>query len=123
MANLLSFIFLLCFLWGRTLARKNLRLHITVMLTVMCADLCLVGSLVIMRDALNKVSTDMPWTLQVHVPIAITTVILYFATAWTGYMLYRGRPVRAHLQWFDRSLTTARILTFVTSLMVQFIHA
>lgn len=121
MANLLSFVILIFFFWGRSLCFKNLRLHILVMLCVMAADLALVAALVIMRDALGKVGVSMPWTLQIHVPIAVSTVVLYFFTAWTGYQLYCGRPVRSRMRILDKILVTFRILTLVTSLMVQFI--
>ena len=123
MANLLSFIILIFFFWGRSLRFKNLRLHIQVMCAVMIADLALVAGLVVMRDALGKVGGGMPWTLQIHVPIAVTTVALYFFTAWTGYQLLRGFPVRKRMREFDRLLVTFRVLTLVTSLMVQFIKA
>jgi hypothetical protein len=121
MANLLSFLILMIFLWGRTLYRKNLRLHVFIMLTVIAADLLLVLGLVERRDALGKIGAGMPWTLQIHVPIAIFTLVFYFVTAWTGWQLYGGRPVRHRLRRFDRILVVARVLTLVTSLMVQFI--
>ncbi len=121
MANLLSFFILMIFLWGRTLHKKNLRLHIFVMLSVIIVDLMLVLFLVEKRDALKHVNSQMPWTLEIHVPIAISTVLLYFAAAWTGWRLYKGHPVRARLRRLDRILVVARTLTLVTSLMVQFI--
>ena len=121
MSNLLSFCILLIFLWGRTLHAKNLRLHITIMLSVIVADLALVIFLVEQHDALGKIKPEMPWTLEIHVPIAIFTVLLYFVTAWTGWRLYRGYLVRNRLRQLDRILVVARTLTLVTSLMVQFI--
>lgn len=121
MANLLSFIILLFFFWGRSLRFKNLRRHIIIMSGVIAADLMLVASLVIERDALGKLGGAMPWTLKIHVPIAIFTVVLYLFTAWTGIQLYHGKPVRARMRLFDRILVPARVLTLVTSLMVQFL--
>jgi hypothetical protein len=120
-ANALSFLILMIFLWGRTLYRKNLRLHIFIMLSVILADLLLVIGLVEKRDALGKISTDMPWTLQLHIPIAVFTLFFYFVTAWTGFQLYRGYLVRDRLRLFDKILVTARVLTLITSLMVQFV--
>jgi len=120
-ANLLSFIILLFFFWGRSLRFKNLRRHIQVMSAVIVADLCLVAALVVKRNALGKVGMGMPWTLKIHVPIAILTVLLYFVTAWTGIQLYRGRPLHQRMRRLDRVLVTTRVLTLVTSLMVQFI--
>jgi len=121
MSNALSFIILLFFFWGRSLRFKNLRRHIQVMSGVIVADLCLVGFLVVKHDALGKVGLGMPWTLKVHVPIAIFTVVLYFVTAWTGYQLLKGRKLHARMRRLDRVLVGARVLTLLTSLMVQLI--
>lgn len=120
MANLLSAIILGFFFWGRSLRFKNLRRHIQVMSGVILADLTLVAALVIHRHALEKVGVGMPWTLKLHVPIAILTILLYFATAWTGIQLYRGKPLHQRMRRLDRVLVVSRVLTLVTSLMVQF---
>jgi hypothetical protein len=87
----------------------------------MFADLALIVFLVVHRGALGKVSPGMPWTLKIHVPIAVFTVLIYGLTGWTGYQLWRGRPLHARMRIFDRVLVTARVLTLVTSLMVQFV--
>lgn len=121
MANLLSFLILMVFLWGRSLHHKNLRLHIFLMLSVIVADLLLVLALVEQRDALDKVNSEMPWTLMIHVPIAVFTVLLYFPTAWTGWRLYQGAKLHERMRKLDRILVVSRVLTLVTSLMVQFI--
>ena len=89
---------------------------------VTVADVTLVLGLVVFRDALTKVRLDMPWTLQIHVPIAVLTVLLYVATWWAGYQLWKGDTgARDRLRKLDKLLVPARILTLVTSLMVQFI--
>jgi hypothetical protein len=121
MANLISFTILVFFFWGRSLRFKNLRLHIWVMSFVILADLILVGGLVVHRHALEKVGLGMPWTLKIHVPIAIFTVVMYLITAWTGYQLLRGRPLHARMRLLDHILVPARVLTLLTSIMVQFL--
>jgi hypothetical protein len=122
-ANLTSFLILALFLWGRTLAHKNIRLHIAVMLTCLVADLILVLALVLMKDALSQVSLGMHWTLKIHIPIAVATVIMYFFTAAAGFRLYIGfESARPWLRRFDRMLLTLRILTLITSLMVTAIR-
>jgi uncharacterized membrane protein YhhN len=119
---LISAITLAIFFYGRSLRFTNLRRHIQVMTFVTVADILLVLGLVIFRDALTKVRMDMPWTLQVHVPIAVFTVILYVLTWLAGYRLWKGEAAaRERLRALDRVLVPARILTLVTSLMVQFI--
>lgn len=117
-ANLISFVILFVFLYGRSLRFKNLRWHIRLMLLSFVADLGLVLVLVIHRKALGKVNMGMPWTLKLHVPIAVFTILLYFLAVWTGYRLYRGAPVRHRLRIIDRFLVPARVLTLVTSLIV-----
>lgn len=122
MANILSFLILCLLLWGRSLRFKNLPLHIRVMnLTIIC-DVFLVVGLVVFRDALSKVSLGMPWTLKIHIPIALGTLALYAWTARTGYRLHGGdESARPLLKRLDKVVVTVRILNLVTSLMVQFI--
>ena len=92
-----------------------------VMTIVIIADLALVTHLVLERDALSKVGMAMPWTLKIHVPIAIFTVVMYLITGFTGYQLYRGKPLHQRMRLLDHILVPARVLTLLTSLMVQFI--
>jgi hypothetical protein len=121
MANLISFTIVVFFFWGRSLRFKNLRLHKLIMSGVILADLALVADLVIQRHALEKVELGMPWTLKIHVPIAIFTVILLLVTGWTGVQLSRGKPQHKRMRALDRVLVPARVLTLITSVMVQFI--
>ncbi len=119
-ANLASFIILIFFFWGRSLRFKNLQLHITLMLSCLVADLVLVLALVFMKNALSQVSLGMHWTLRIHIPIAVSTVVLYFFTAHAGYRLYRGdEKARKWLRELDKILVVFRVLTLVTSLMVS----
>ena len=120
MANLISFLILIAFFWGRSLWSTNLKLHIRVMCMVMLADLTLILGLVFFRRALEKVTPDMPLLLMIHVPIAVATVVLYGLTAWAGYQVYMGKPARRRLYYLDKALVTARVLTLLTSLAVQF---
>jgi hypothetical protein len=120
MANVASFLILCVFLYGRSLARRNLKLHIQLMVMAFVADFILIGALVFGREALSKVELAMPLALKIHVPIAVFTVLFYFPTMWTGYRLKKGLPVRDQMRVYDKILTTLRILTLLTSLWVQF---
>lgn len=123
MANLLSVIILSVLLWGRSLRFKNLKRHILVMQIAMGADILLVAGLVVFRNALGKLSVGMPWTLQIHIPIALTTILLYGLITRAGYRLKNGdERARPTLRELDRFVIVFRVLTLVTSLMVQFIH-
>jgi hypothetical protein len=121
MTNLVSFTILVFFFWGRSLRFKNLRLHMRVMCAVIVADLSLVAYLIVNHNALGKVGLGMPWTLKIHVPIAVFTVVMYLITGWTGYQLYRGKPLHVRMRRLDKILVPARVLTLITSLMVQFL--
>lgn len=122
-ANLISFLILVLFFWGRSLCFKNLRLHIKVMLFCLLADLILVLALVMMRDALSQVSLGMHWTLLVHIPFAVGTLVLYLIAARAGFRLYRGdETARPLLRHTDKILVFFRVMTLVTSLMVTLIR-
>jgi hypothetical protein len=47
---------------------------------------------------------------------------MYLITGWTGYQLSRGKALHARMRVLDRVLVPARVLTLVTSLMVQFLR-
>lgn len=120
MANIASFLILLLFLYGRSLRFTNLRWHIRLMLLAFASDMVLIAALVFGRQALGKVGADMSLALQVHVPIAIVTVLLYFMAVWCGFKLYQGLPVRTWLRRVDKWLLFFRVMTLVTSIWVQF---
>ncbi len=118
-ANLSSFLILALFLYGRSLRFKNVRLHMRLMLAAFAGDLVLVLALVLMRDALSQVEMGMHWTLKVHIPFAVGTIVLYVFTIWAGFRLYKGdEGARPLLRGLDRVLVFSRVMTLVTSLMV-----
>lgn len=120
MANLINFLLLIVFFYGRSLRFTNLRRHIQLMLFAMTGDFLLVFSLMIFRDALGKLSPDMHWTLMIHVPIAVSTLIFYGIAAYFGNALNLGdESARGALRMTDRILVPLRVLTLVTALMVQ----
>lgn len=123
MANLISLLILLLFLYGRSLCFSNNLLHRRLMLLAFACDVILVASLVMFRNALSKVGGGMPLPLLVHVPIAVLTIVLYTFTVIAGIQLAAGAPhARRRLWWLDKFLVTFRILTLVTSLWVQLSH-
>lgn len=122
-ANLTSFLLLALFLYGRSLRFTNLKWHIRLMLAAFAGDLVLVLALVMMKDALSQVSTGMHWTLMVHIPFALGTILLYAMATYAGYRLYRGdESARTVLKQTDRVLLFFRVMTLVTSLMVSLLR-
>lgn len=122
MANIASALILALFLYGRSIRFTNNALHRKLMLISFGLDLLLVIALVVFRDALGKVNMEMHWMLKIHVPIAISTVVVYGMTCWAGYQLYKGKPVRRRLQILDKIIVPARILTLITSILVQILR-
>lgn len=117
---ILSFILLAYFFWGRSLHKTDLKRHIRVMSLVMVGDLSLVAALVLMRDALSKVEPAMKLSLMIHVPIAVSTVVLYLLIAIAAIGTYKGKPWKRWIGRVDKLLVPARVLTSLTSLLVHF---
>lgn len=120
MANLINFFLLVVFFWGRSLRFKDLNRHVRVMILAMAGDFLLVLGLVVFRRALGEISPGMHWTLMVHVPIAVSTLIAYVITAYFGFKYRRGiDDARWKHMISAKVLVVLRVLTFVTAVMVQ----
>jgi hypothetical protein len=123
MANLINFFLLIVFFWGRSLRFKDLDRHVRVMVMAMAGDFILVLGLVIFRRALGEISPVMHWTLTIHVPIAVSTLLLYIVTAYFGFSLRRGTESARALHILSaKILVVLRVSTFVTALMVQYLR-
>lgn len=98
--------------------RKKRSAHIKVMLTTIVWDILLVLQIELNRGAILKASKAVSnaMILNIHVSIAVLTVIFYFAMLYTGRKMLQGemrfRPLHKKLGW---SAWTLRILTFATS--------
>lgn len=114
--NGISAAILLLLLWGRSLAKKNLRAHIRVVSVAMLLDLLLVLYLAVAREALTKVNLSMPWLLTVHVSLALGVLLFYVLVTHAGWNLLKGREsYRKRLRFLDRVIVPTRILVLVTS--------
>lgn len=98
--------------------RRNRRLHVRIMSFAMIWDVILILQIELSRSAILKASkaATNALMLNIHVSIAVATVLLY------GYMIYSGRAMlsgQSHFRKKHRIMgyTTffMRILTFVTS--------
>jgi hypothetical protein len=83
--------------------RRRRSLHVKIMSVAMVWDIILILQIELSRSAILKASAAMTNTLalNIHVTIAISTVVLY------AFMVYTGRKLLAG--------QNERILTFVTS--------
>lgn len=105
---------------------KNRKKHIRIMSAAVIWDICLILQIELSRDAIAKAAESMSEIgtkvmLNVHVSIAVTTVILYFV------QIYLGRSSIKHNRdslldrhkLFGYLTVSMRILTFVTSFFVK----
>ena len=98
--------------------RKKRSVHIKLMATTIIWDILLILQIELTRSAIIKASKAVTnaMMLNIHVSIAVLTVLFYFAMIYTGRKFLKGdnsvRPLHKKLGWTTWSL---RILTFVTS--------
>ncbi|MCB0368974.1 MAG: hypothetical protein KDD34_05805 [Bdellovibrionales bacterium] len=118
--NLISFLILCVFFYGRSLRHKNPKKHAKTMSMVICADLILILFLVIGRSALSKVSLSMPIYLIVHISFALSTVIFYVFAIIYGVKILKGqRQYISKMKLIDRFVTPLRVLTLITSILLM----
>lgn len=98
--------------------RKERSKHVKIMASAIVWDLLLILQIELGRGAINKASKviENPMMLNIHVSIAVLTVLFYFALIYTGRKLLKGqnviRPKHKLLGW---SALVLRTLTFATS--------
>jgi hypothetical protein len=98
--------------------RRRRSIHVKIMSVAMVWDVFLILQIELSRSAILKASAAMTNTLalNVHVTIAISTVVLYIFMVYTGRKLLAGqneiRPRHKLLGWTTLAM---RVLTFVTS--------
>ncbi len=85
-----SFAILALMIYGVSQHRRRLR-HTRIMYAAMLWDVALILQIELSRNAILKASRALenPWALNIHVSIAVTTVVFY------GFMLFTGRKVMA----------------------------
>lgn len=93
--------------------RRNRRLHVRIMSFVMIWDVILILQIELSRSAILKASKAVTneMALNIHVSIAVSTVILY------GFMVYTGRKLLAGDQGIRKRHGTLGYTTFVMRLL------
>lgn len=102
---------------GVSVWRKR-RLHIRIMSAAMVWDVILILQVELSRSAILKASkaVENPMILNIHVAIAVSTVVLYGFMVHSGRALLSGRiNLRNRHKILGYSTLLMRILTFVTS--------
>ena len=112
-----SFIIVGLLLYG-VYHRKTRYKHMKIMKTAIIWDLLLVAQIELNRSAILKASkvVSNPMILNIHVSLAISTVLLYGVVYYTGTKLNQGHE---NYRKFHKSVgcltLTTRILTLITS--------
>lgn len=100
--------------------KKNRKKHVPIMATVIGWDIILILQIELSRGAIAKASKAMtnPMMLNIHVSIAVATVLLYFALIYTGRKLLAGEnAIRPKHKMLGGAAVVMRIATFATSFL------
>jgi len=117
--NLINFLILLLFFFGRSLAKKNAVKHGQYMMIAISADFILFLYLSIFRQAFDRVDSSMPPLVIFHIVLAAATAVVYVMAVVNGIKLLRGdKRVRSQMKIIDRIAVPCRTLVFVTSMML-----
>ena len=112
-----SFLILSLILIGVYLHKKR-KIHVRIMLTAIIWDILLILQIELNRGAVAKAAKAASNTmiLNIHVSLAVLTVLFYFAMLHTGRKLLAGaneiKPLHRKLGW---TTVVLRTLTFITS--------
>ena len=100
------------------IVRRRRQLHVKIMSVAMIWDVILILQIELSRSAILKASKAMSneLLLNIHVSIAVSTVVLYGFMIYTGRKLLRGdQQIRKRHRTLGWTTLSMRILTFVTS--------
>lgn len=114
-----SFFILVLMIFGITQAKKR-SLHVKIMSTAMIWDIILILQIELSRSAILKASKAMsnPMLLNIHVSIAVTTVVFYVFMVLTGRKVLAGQNqlIKRHRK-LGYTTAVLRALTFATSFL------
>jgi hypothetical protein len=100
--------------------RRNRKLHIPTMLTVIIWDILLILQIELSRGAVEKASKALtnPLLLNVHVSFATSCVIFYLLLIYSGRKLLKGdNHFRLRHRLFGWAAFILRTLTLITSFL------
>lgn len=99
--------------------RRKRTLHIRTMSVAMIWDVVLILQIELSRSAIIKASKviNNHLALNIHVSIAVTTVVLYGIMIYTGRKLLQGHPIRREHRTLGYVTFFMRVLTFATSFL------
>ena len=112
-----SFLILALMFYGVSVHRQRAK-HVRVMSVAIAWDVILILQVELSRQAILKASNALTNTmaLNIHVALAVSTVIMYGAMIYSGRRVLRGlnhwRIQHKRMGWLT---VTLRVLTFITS--------
>jgi hypothetical protein len=115
-----SSIIVLLMIWGVS-KRRVRNLHVKIMSSVIIWDIILILQIELSRGAVAKASkvSKNHWLMNLHVSMAVATVLLYFVLIYSGRKLLKGdEQIRNLHQRTGMSAFSLRLLTYVTSFFV-----
>jgi hypothetical protein len=92
--------------------------HVKIMATAITWDILLVLQIELTRGAIGKASKALinPMILNIHVSIAVSCVLLYFAMIYTGRKVLKGdNSIRPLHKKMGITVVVLRTLVFITS--------
>ncbi len=98
--------------------RRQRKLHVKIMSVAIIWDIIIILQVELSRSAILKASKAMTnaLLLNIHVTIAVSSVILYGFMIYTGRRLLKGdNQIRNRHRMLGWTTYTMRILTFITS--------
>lgn len=101
--------------------RRNRFKHVKIMKTVIIWDLLLVAQIELTRGAINTASKAMtnPVILNIHISLAVSTVLLYVLIGITGTKIKNGNEgLRKVHKGVGIITLTTRIATLITSNLI-----
>lgn len=99
------------------LKRKERQTHVRTMWSVIIWDIALVLQIELTRGAINKASKAVsnPMILNIHVMLALTTVLLYFFMIFSGKKILNNTGSRSIHKKAGLTTFVLRIATYITS--------
>lgn len=115
-----SFLIVALLLYG-VYHRRNRYKHVKIMKSAIVWDLLLIAQIEINRSAIDKASKAMtnPAILNIHISLAIGTVLLYVLIGISGTKLLKGQEsIRKFHKGLGILTLTTRIATLITSNLI-----
>ena len=106
------------------LFRRNRSLHVKIQMSAIFWDIILILQIELTRQAIHTASKALinPMMLNIHISLALATVVFYGIMFKTGRKILKGSPIRNFHRVAGWTTLTLRTLVFITSFFTQHPH-